>query len=178
MAMANDGTDGRRRRRDTEAGRPLTGRAVLIWLLAFFGVVIGVNLLMAKLAIDTMPGTEVGSAYQVGNAYNAEISAARDQEARRWQVGGHLGRRGDGRAIIEVEARDGDGLPVSGLAFSAQIGRPVDRRDDQKLILTEHGAGIYSSDAADLAPGQWDLVLEADRGSQRLFMSKNRVVLE
>ena len=42
--------------------RPLSGRTVLIWLAAFFGVVIGVNVLMAKLAIDTMPGTDVDSA--------------------------------------------------------------------------------------------------------------------
>ena len=32
-------------------------------LVAFFGVVIGVNLVMMRLAIKTLPGTEVDSAY-------------------------------------------------------------------------------------------------------------------
>ena len=39
--------------------RQLTGRAVLAMLVAFFGVVIGVNVTMAKLAISTLPGTDV-----------------------------------------------------------------------------------------------------------------------
>ena len=42
---------------------PLTGRKVLLMLVAFFGVVIGVNVIMMKLAIQTLPGTEVDSAY-------------------------------------------------------------------------------------------------------------------
>ena len=47
----------------TAAPRPLTGRVVLISLVAFFAIVIAVNLVLAKLAIDTLPGTEVESAY-------------------------------------------------------------------------------------------------------------------
>jgi len=164
--------------RGSRSPRRLTGRAVLTILLVFFGVVIAVNVLMAKLAIDTMPGTEVDSSYQAGNAYNAEISSARDQDARRWRVQGHVERHVDGRAVIEIEARDGGGQPVSGLVFSAQLERPPDGRADRKLALVDSGGGIYRGEAADLAPGQWDLVLEAQSGPQRLFLSKNRVVLK
>ncbi len=40
--------------------KPLTGRTVFVLLVAFFGCsVIGVNLVMMKLAIQTLPGTEV-----------------------------------------------------------------------------------------------------------------------
>lgn len=172
MRGANDGTHGNR-----ELGKPLTGRAVLIWLLAFFGVVIGVNALMAKLAIDTMPGTEVESSYQAGNVYNAEISAAREQDARRWRVQAHI-ERVDRGAIIKVEAQDRDGHPIAGLVFTAQLERPIDQRADRRLTLTQHGGGVYSSEAPALAPGQWDLVLEADQGSQRVFLSRSRFVLE
>jgi nitrogen fixation protein FixH len=42
--------------------KPLTGRKVLAILIAFFGVVIGVNVAMMRLAISTLPGTEVDSA--------------------------------------------------------------------------------------------------------------------
>ena len=42
--------------------RPLTGRMVLFSLLTFFGVVIGVNVIMMRLAIQTLPGTDVDSA--------------------------------------------------------------------------------------------------------------------
>lgn len=158
--------------------RRLTGRAVLVWLLAFFGVVIAVNGLMAKLAIDTMPGTATASSYEAGSVYNAEIAAARNQAARQWQVLGHVERSPDGRAFVEVEARDGEGRPVNGLAFSAALERPIDGRADRSLTLVERGGGRYRGEAAELAPGQWELVLEADRGAERMFMSRNRIVLK
>ena len=53
------------------------GRKVLFMLLGFFGVVFGVNFLMMKLAIDTLPGTEVDSAYSASLAYEQDIVAAR-----------------------------------------------------------------------------------------------------
>jgi nitrogen fixation protein FixH len=177
MTIRDDEDDGQRPD-SRHAGRPLTGRTVLVWLVAFFGVVIGVNVLMAKLAIDTMPGTDVDSAYQAGNAYNGQISAARDQDARRWQVRGSIGRRADGRAVIDVEARDGEGVPLEELTFSARLERPVDRRADRSLVLMAHGAGVYSGEAANIASGQWDLVLEADSGAQRVFLSRHRVLLK
>ena len=45
-------------------------------------------------------------------------------------------------------------------------------------VLAERDAGIYRGAAADVAPGQWDLVLEAERGIERVFLSKSRVVLK
>ena len=64
--------------------RPLTGKAVLIMLLAFFGTVVGVNMTMMKMAIDTLSGTEVDSAYSASLAYTSEIGAAHAQSDRRW----------------------------------------------------------------------------------------------
>jgi len=56
--------------------KPLTGRKVLLILIAFFGVVIGVNVTMMRLAILTLPGTEVDSAYSASLGYEKEIRAA------------------------------------------------------------------------------------------------------
>jgi nitrogen fixation protein FixH len=162
---------------DLRARKRLTGRAVLLYILAFFGVIVGVNLLMMKLAIDTMPGLEVDSSYRAGNAYNAEIAAARSQSARQWRVAGHLERLAGGRTFLEVEARDRSGAPLTGLRFSARLDRPIDKRADRSVALLEQGAGVYRGEAENLAPGQWDLVLEAAEGSERLFLSKNRVEL-
>ncbi len=72
--------------------KPLTGRTVFFLLVAFFGVVIGVNLVMMRFAIKTLPGTEVDSAYSASLAYEKEIAAARDQNARNWQVDAHVER--------------------------------------------------------------------------------------
>jgi nitrogen fixation protein FixH len=180
MTISDREADGQRSLGSGHAAprRPLSGWTVLIWLAAFFAVVIGVNAFMAKLAIDTMPGTEVDSAYQAGNAYNAQISAARDQDARRWRVHGTIRHSADGRAVIEVEARDREGVPLKDLTFSAQLERPIDRRADRSLLLMERDAGVYSGEAVNVASGQWDLVLKADSGSQRVFLSRHRVLLK
>ena len=106
--------------------RPLTGRKVLAMLITFFGVVIGVNVTMAKLAIKTLPGTEVDSAYTASLGYEKEILAARDQSARNWKVDAHIERLAGGAALLQVEARDGDGRPVTGLnSRAASSGRPT-----------------------------------------------------
>jgi nitrogen fixation protein FixH len=159
------------------ASRPLTGRKVLLILVAFFGVVIGVNVTMMRLAIKTLPGTEVDSAYSASLGYEKEIAAARDQSARNWQVDAHLSRSADGAALLQVEARDEGGRPVTGLKFEGRFERPTDKRADLAVTLAEVGSGVYRGRLEAIAPGQWDLVLEGDGSAGRLFLSKNRVML-
>ena len=115
----------------------------VLMLVAFFGVVIGVNLVMMRLAIQTLPGTEVDSAYSASLAYEKEIATAHDQNARNWKVDAHVERSGQGGATLRVEARDNDGQPMSGLKFQGRFERPTDRRADLPVALAEVGIGIY-----------------------------------
>lgn len=163
--------------RSPASPKPLTGRMVLFMLIAFFGVVIGVNGIMMQLAIETLPGTEVDSAYSASLAYEKEIAAAHDQSARNWKVDAHIQRGADGGATVQVVAHDNNGKPMSGLKFLGRFERPTDRRADQPVELAEMGIGIYRGSAPLIAPGQWDLVLEAVKAGQRMFLSKNRVLL-
>jgi nitrogen fixation protein FixH len=150
---------------------------VLGALLAFFGVVIGVNLVMMKFAIETLPGTEVDSAYSASLAYEGEIAAATDQNRRNWKVDAHVARRADGTATVRVEARDSGGMPLPGLTFEGRLERPIDRRADRPVVLAEAATGIYRGSVSELAPGQWDLVLRGDVAGRRMFLSRNRVIL-
>jgi len=159
------------------AARPITGRFVLIAMVAFFGVVVGVNMMMMRLAIATLPGTEVDSAYSASLAYQKEIQAARRQNARNWNVSAHIEREGNGTAHLSVGARAPDGAPLAGLSVFGRLERPTDRRADQAFEIKESGGGSYRGTAHGVAAGQWDLVIEADRDGQRLFLSRNRVVL-
>ena len=157
--------------------RPITGRMVFFMMVSFFGVVIGVNLVMMRLAIQTLPGTEVDSAYSASLAYGKEIATARDQSERNWKVDAHVERSGQGGATLQVEVRDNTGRPMSGLTFQGRFERPTDRRADRPVELAETGIGIYRGNAETIAPGQWDLVLEGVAAGQRMFLSKNRVLL-
>jgi nitrogen fixation protein FixH len=159
------------------AAKPLTGTKVFLMLVAFFGIVIGVNVTMMKLAIATLPGTDVDSPYAAGLTYDREISAAQDQAARKWKVSAHIERRADGNAVLQVEARDAEGQPLTGLRFGGRLERPTDKRADLAVELAEAGTGIYRGNAASVAPGQWDLVIEGDAKGERVFLSRNRVIL-
>ncbi|MGY4327206.1 nitrogen fixation protein FixH [Bradyrhizobium sp. LB7.2] len=159
------------------APKPLTATKVFLMLVAFFGVVIGVNVTMAKLAIATLPGTDVDSPYAAGLTYDREISAAQDQVARKWQVNAHIERRADGAATLQVEARDAGGRPMTGLKFGGRLERPADKRADLPVELSEAGIGIYRGNAAAVAPGQWDLVIEGEARGMRVFLSRSRVIL-
>ena len=66
---------------------------------------------------------------------------------------------------------------MSGLKFQGRLERPIDRRADQPVELAETGIGIYRGNASLVAAGQWDLVIEGVAAGQRMFLSKNRVVL-
>jgi nitrogen fixation protein FixH len=133
---------------------------------------------MIALAIGTMPGLESEKPYQAGVTYNAEIETARAQAARRWTVASHVGRDARGHAAVRVEARDADGAPVGGLTVTVGLMRPTDQRSDRTMTLTEGEPGTYLGGTADVAPGVWDVELEAARASKRLFRSRNRIILE
>lgn len=158
--------------------KPITGRFVLGVIVAFFTVVIGVNITMMNLAISTLPGTDVDSAYRGSLDYQHEIDAAREQEGRDWKVDASVVRHPDGKASLEVAAHDRDGQPLAGLAFSARLERPADKRADVAVAFAESAAGLYRGSVAEIAAGQWDLVLEGDAAGKRVFLSKNRLVLD
>ena len=158
--------------------RVITGRKVLACMIGFFGVVFAVNAVMIKVALDTMPGLEVDSAYRASLAFNGEAQAALAQAERAWRVDAHVERDAEGRASLRVEARSREGVPLTGLAISARLAHPADKRLDRVVALAERETGVYRGSAEEITTGQWDLVLEAERSSARLFKSRDRVVLQ
>jgi nitrogen fixation protein FixH len=164
--------------RASSTPRPITGRFVLVAVVSFFAVVIGVNIVMMRLAIATLPGTEVESTYSASLAYQREIQAARAQDQRNWNVEAHIERRANGVASLKVRARDASGAALAGLSVSGRLERPTDRRGDQTFEVSESAGGEYRGIAHDVAPGQWDLVIEADRNGERVFLSRNRLILD
>jgi nitrogen fixation protein FixH len=158
--------------------RPVTARTVLLSLLCFFGVVIGVNAVMITLAVSTMPGLETEQPYQAGIGYNAEIEAARVQEARHWTVQGLVDRDAAGHTAVEIQTRDATQAPISGLAVSVTLIRPMDGRTGHAISLGEREKGTYLGVTDGITPGMWDVEIAANRGKERIFRSKNRITLK
>jgi len=156
--------------------RELTGWMVLYLMVAFFAVVIGVNAFMAHEALSTFGGVETDSSYKAGQMFERDVAMAKAQDAQHWQVDAKVTAAADRGALLDIVARDASGAPLAGMTATALFARPTDQRLDRAVAVTETGAGHFRG-TADIAAGQWDLIIELSRQGDRLFRSKNRVVI-
>ncbi|HMK69330.1 MAG TPA: FixH family protein [Xanthobacteraceae bacterium] len=172
-------SDGERPAAVRQGKRPsgeLTGRTVLVCLLAFFGVVLAANGLLVQQALSTFGGVETDSSYRAGQLFEREVAMARAQDAQHWQVEASVTPAADGSALVDIVARDAAGQALAGVEAIATFERPTDRRLDRSVAVSAGRQGHFRGSAA-LSPGQWDLVIELSRHGERQFRSKNRVVL-
>jgi nitrogen fixation protein FixH len=162
--------------RSQRSATQITGRMVFGLLVGFFAVVIGVNAVMIHKAMSTFGGLETDSSYRAGQLFEREVAMAKAQDAQHWQVEAKVMPAADGNAALDIVARDAAGLPLAGLDATARFERPTDRRLDNAVAVSEDQPGRFRG-SANIAAGQWDLVIELSRRGERLFRSKNRVVL-
>ncbi len=156
--------------------RILTGRHVLQWLVAFFGIVFAVNGVLVRAAISTFGGVETLSSYRAGLQFEQEVGLVPRQDALHWQVTGKLARDSAGVAVLDVTARDAQGAPLSGLTADARLAHPADDRLDRVIAVRSVAGGVFHG-AAEAQPGQWELIVDLYRGDQRVFRSRSRVSL-
>jgi len=158
------------------APREWKGWMVLAFMLAFFGVVIGVNAFMAHVALSTFGGVDVDSSYRAGQMFERDVAMAETQDERHWRVNGTITSAADGIKVLDIAARDETGSALTGLTATAEFTRPTDRRLDRTVFIREDAPGHFHGNVT-LPPGQWDLVIELVRQSERQFRSVNRVVI-
>ncbi len=158
--------------------REVTGKHVLIVMLAFFGVMLAVNAVFVVLALSTFNGGEGGRAYQRGLDYNRVIDAARAQDALGWSHRIEVTQPGQ----VSLSVSERNGAPVAGLVLDAEIARPVDDRFTRPLAFREVAPGAYAADLAGLEPGNWVVSLAASRrgGADRniIYRAKERLWLK
>ena len=125
-------------------------------LIAFFAVVIAVNMTMATLAVRTFGGTVVENSYVASQEYNRWLAAARRQEELGWSIRPQL----DGQRRVTVVANVGD-VHVTGFAR-----HPLGRQADVPLRF---GKDLRSD--RPLPPGRWavHLIVRKGRDEARLI---------
>ena len=155
----------------------LTGRFVLVSLLAFFAVVIAVNATMMTLAFRTFSGVDAKNGYEKSQNYNKEIAFARQQAERGW-VSDLTFARGPAGAQTVFSLRDAAGKPVSGLVLTASLRHPTVRQKDHQVGLKETSPGVYQADEADVGAGAWDVSVTALSGEERVYVSESRFTLK
>jgi nitrogen fixation protein FixH len=150
---------------------PLTGWHVLAIVLAFFGVIIGVNIVMAFAATSTFPGLVVANSYVSSQRYNELLAKARAQDAAGWQ---HELSADDG--VLKFQLATASGAPATNLSVLAHVGRPSTTRADRDLELLHSGAFYLAGEA--LPAGSWEVDIEARRGNELVFRRTEEVFVE
>lgn len=157
-------------------GFRLTGKKVLAILVGFFSVVVGVNMLMAYVAVTTFSGMQTQRPYEAGLKFNHAISKARVQQEQHWSVDTHLERAKDGHVTLTIALADQQGVAIVGQQLKVELVSPVDSRNDAPFTLSPDGPGRYRG-VTRAAAGQWDLVIESRRSEDAVFRSVSRVSL-
>ena len=157
---------------------PITGRHVLLALIAFFGVMLAVNLFFVYCALSTFDGMAASDPYRSGLAYNRTIEEAAEQDALGWQTALALATGASGSTSLDLSITSSTGAPVDGLIVAGTFGRPASAREDRSIMFAEAGPGRYLAKLGAVPPGTWVASLEAKRSTSdgtSLYRLKQRL---
>jgi nitrogen fixation protein FixH len=129
----------------------LTGRRVFAITASAFGVIIGVNVLLAVQAVRTFPGLEVNSSYVASQSFDRNRRA---QEALGWTLRQDYGQ---GKLTLAFTLADGSPAPVGTL--TAVVGRATEAADDVVPVFARTGSTFTAP--LSLGPGKWVVLLDA-----------------
>lgn len=129
-------------------------------LVAFFGVVVAVNMVMATFATRSFGGTVVDNSYVASQNFNAWLEAAREQRDLQWS---ETVARAEDRVAITIDTPQG---PLSGAVVTGIAAHPVGRAEEVALSFADTGGGVYRSNET-LGAGRWLVRVEIVRGDER-----------
>ena len=138
--------------------REITGWHVLLGFVAAFGVIIGVNLMLAYQALKTYPGLEVKNSYVASQEFNTRKAA---QEALGWSV-----RASHEGGLLRLVITDRDGTPVEVQSLKAILGRTTGVSDDNAPAFAFNGKAYVAP--VNLGDGNWviRMIATADDGTE------------
>jgi nitrogen fixation protein FixH len=152
-----------------KAPRRITGWTVFYGMIAFFGVIIAVNLTFVYFALDSWPGLTTQHAYEEGIAYNKTLEQAAAQNEMGWTSRVGLGApMPKGGRVLGVIMQGPDG-PLTGLDIHAKLSRPVGEGLIVETGLNEEQAGRYGGLVKLPALGRWEVEITAKDGAGRTY---------
>ncbi len=136
-------------------GFRFTGGHMLACMLAFFGIIVAVNLGMAIVASSSWTGLVVKSSYVASQKFNGQLA-----EARRQSKAGLQSKISYSTGTLSVKITDRDGTALTPGEASLWIGRPAFEEHDRTLPLICDEKGLCSA-GIELGPGPWALRIDA-----------------
>ena len=155
--------------------KELKGRHVLMMLVAFFGVIIGVNAVFITKAVSSFSGEDVKRSYRQGLEYNKTIQARSEQASLGWNVKANVVSSSEAGQRFIIRISDESNLPIENLEINGVFKRPTDLAKDKGVRFSERGQGIYEAQI-NLPKGQWHLKAIAGLTDQS-FRFENQFVI-
>ncbi|WP_027040365.1 FixH family protein [Mesorhizobium ciceri] len=162
---------------NTQRSWEFTGRHMLTTILAFFGVVIAVNLTMATLASRSWSGLIVENSYVASQQFNEEARKGRAQAALGW-----TGKLTVASGEVRYSLADSKGKPVPLHGVKVLFRHPAYEAEDEALTLAAVSGGTSGNTeefAARHTPrnGVWIVEIDADAGLASPFRDVRRVMI-
>lgn len=143
--------------------KELTGRHVLIMLIAFFGLIIAVNTYFISAAVTSFRGEDVKGSYRQGLEYNQTLKQREVQSRLEWTITANIIPKEANNSIIIVKFIDAAKAPIDGLTLAGTLRHPTDLAQDRNLEFRALGGGRYQARTEELA-GSWQLRGAAQQG--------------
>ncbi|MDW5316736.1 FixH family protein [Rhizobium sp. PL01] len=152
--------------------REFTGRHMLIIMLAFFGVIIAVNVVMARFAVTSWTGLVVENSYVASQQFNEKMVAVRTQNDLGWVPKLEVA---DGKITFTLIDRIGNPVTMSG--GKATFQHPTFEAADWSVSLVPSGNGQLSASSA-VSPGVWVVNIEIDCGLATPYRHSERILVK
>lgn len=151
--------------------REFTGYHMLALILAFFGVIIAVNLTMATLARTSWTGLVVQNTYVASQQFNRKAEEGRAQAALHWR-----GRLTLANGTVRYDLADAAGKAVLPSAVKVAFRHPAYDAQDRVIDLVRQPDGSFSA-RQDVRDGVWIVEVDADTGRERPYRQVRRVIV-
>jgi nitrogen fixation protein FixH len=133
----------------------LNGLHILAAFLAFFGIIIAVNLTMARFAVTYWTGLVVKNSYVASQEFNDKIAAHDEILAHGWVETVSVA---EGK--LNWTLRDKSGKPVAADQLVVRFNRPIGENGDAEQIATRLPDGTFAP-LAFPASGRWIVTIKA-----------------
>ena len=138
-----------------DTGKPFTGKHMIMVMVAFFGVIISVNLLMAYYANSTWSGLVVKNSYVASQEFNGKVADVKAQQALGWK-----GKLASSNGNLAWTLIDKSGAPVATQSVTVLLRRPVTEKSDVAIPLALGANGTWTSDHK-VEDGLWIAIVDA-----------------
>jgi nitrogen fixation protein FixH len=153
------------------AAREFTGRHMLLIMLAFFGVIITVNLTMATFASTTWSGFVVKNSYVASQQFNEKAEWGRAQAALEW-----TGTLAVDNSAVRYRLTDKAGEPIAASSVVVTFQRAVSDAEDRTFVL-EPGSEGWRAAVDALHDGAWIVEIKAEAGLEQPYRDVRRIIL-